>query len=243
MFSIVISTIDHIICFILVALLIAIECTIELYYLGCIALIKQAIILNDYIESSNLFSDLNFYIGLTIVLNLSAFYLVHKYVIIDNNNNPASVSTPTEQTTMSSHETTQTNEPEIIDLTESTCSESNESCISSIENNISGINKDMITDDEYNQLLFDSAIEIWKNYPNEKWYLKSNEKHIKYIISQNLPVDLKESNELFTKYKGKLLSTIADDIHIDLSIARNNNPHIYKLINGIYKKIKNNYKY
>jgi hypothetical protein len=104
--------------------------------------------------------------------------------------------------------------------------------------------KKLISDDDYNQLLFESSIHIWKKYANKtsKWYSKTNEADIKYIISQLLPINIKITNDLFMKYKGVLLDRVPYNDYEDVLMARELRPSIYNLINDIYNKIKNSYK-
>ena len=99
----------------------------------------------------------------------------------------------------------------------------------------------LLTDDEYNQLLFDSTIHIWKKYGRTKWYYKKNEEDIKYIISQSLPERLMISTNLFMEYKGKPIYMVAENIEDDLIDARQLRPSINVIIREIYKIIKNSY--
>jgi hypothetical protein len=107
----------------------------------------------------------------------------------------------------------------------------------------------IITDDEYNQLLFDAVIHIWKKYQTQtqndepsQWYHKVNEEDVKYIIGELLPDRLLEQNRLFVEYKGQLITTVPDDIYNELVVARKNRLHISNIIKGVYKKIKNSYR-
>ena len=188
-----------------------------------------------FIKDNNLLTKENVYIFIIIIYTLFTYYLLFlkkekKQVIISNtqvqNPEPKKVTT-------------------IIDLTDDVDDDVNDN-----DNDVkteSSYDSDkhekmvLLTDDEYNQLLFDSTIHIWKKYGRTKWYYKKNEEDIKYIISQSLPERLMISTNLFMEYKGKPIYMVAENIEDDLIDARQLRPSINVIIREIYKIIKNSY--
>jgi ABC-type Zn2+ transport system substrate-binding protein/surface adhesin len=102
-----------------------------------------------------------------------------------------------------------------------------------------------IDTNEYNKMLFNSVLYIWKkyDYDTKEWYYKKNEQEIKHIIATFLPNRFIELNDLFHEYKGQNIRTIQDiDLKKQLIFAREKRKMIYDIINDIYNNIKCNYK-
>jgi hypothetical protein len=246
-------------CFIIVSIFI-IETLFEiaytiLYISGFIiyCTVKITIDIIDIIQKYNLFTELNLYLTIIVLLFLTIIYWLYENNGNKENNRNTKlpiIIIPPVSNQIIIDLTGEDNDDEKSDE-KSDENEQNEDdekpSDTSDETDVYLDKNKVITDDDYNQLLFDSSIHIWKKYSNtkttNKWYFKKNEADVKYIISQLLPIDIKIANDLFIKYKGMSLDKVPPNKYEDVWMARELRPSIYNVINEVYNKIKNSYKY
>jgi len=240
MLNLLASIIENVMVFSLVTTIIVFEGAMKLFYIGFVIIAKLGLLssihINSYLDT---ITEKHLYVLVILALNVFVPYAVYHYLF-----KGSTVATNNVIDLTESDNDEEKDEKDEKEEKEEDNNEQSEESDDEEETNDEFylMEKGVIHYEDYNQLLFDSAIDIWKT-GDKKWYYKKNEHNIKYIIAQLLPVELKESNELFLQYKGKFITTIPDDIRNELIIARNNNPYIYKLIDRVYKKIKNSYKY